>query len=57
VSRVDLHIHSNASDGRYSPEELVVKAVELGLSVIALSDHDSVNGIAPLLAAAKPTPR
>jgi len=31
VSKVDLHIHSTASDGRYSPQEIVRKAVGLGL--------------------------
>ena len=56
MSKVDLHIHSTASDGRFSPEELVRKAAELGLSVIALADHDSVDGIAPALEAAKAFP-
>jgi len=49
VSKVDLHIHSTVSDGRFSPEEIV-------LSVIALADHDSVDGIAPALEAAKAFP-
>jgi len=49
VSKVDLHIHSTASDGRYSPQEIVRKAASLGLEVIALADHDSVDGIAPAL--------
>jgi len=57
VSKIDLHIHSTASDGRFSPEEIVRKAAELGLSVIALADHDSVDGIAPALEAARAFPR
>ncbi len=57
VSKIDLHIHSNASDGHLSPEELVHKAVELGLTTIAITDHDSVDGVAPALAAAKSFPQ
>jgi len=53
VSKVDLHIHSTASDGRHSPQEIVRKAAGLGLEVIALSDHDSVDGIAPALEEAR----
>jgi predicted metal-dependent phosphoesterase TrpH len=56
VSQVDLHIHSTASDGRFSPPALVSKAAALGLTFIALADHDSVDGIAPALAAAKEFP-
>jgi predicted metal-dependent phosphoesterase TrpH len=56
VSRVDLHIHSSASDGRLSPEEVVGESVRRGLSVIALTDHDTVSGVAPALAAARVFP-
>jgi hypothetical protein len=56
VSKIDLHIHSTASDGRFSPAEIVAKSVELGLSVIALTDHDTVNGIASALLAAQAFP-
>jgi predicted metal-dependent phosphoesterase TrpH len=52
VSRVDLHVHSNVSDGRYAPEEIVVKAAGLGLAFLALTDHDSVGGISPARQAA-----
>jgi predicted metal-dependent phosphoesterase TrpH len=52
VSRVDLHVHSNVSDGRYAPEEIVVKAAGLGLAFLALTDHDSVGGISPAKQAA-----
>jgi len=57
VSGVDLHIHSTASDGKLSPEDLVGKAADLGLKVIALTDHDSVDGIPPALDAVKAFPR
>jgi len=57
VSKVDLHIHSNASDGRFSPEDIVHKSAEGGLTIIALADHDTVNGIVPALAAAKAFPQ
>lgn len=56
MSKVDLHIHSTASDGRFSPEEIVRKAAGLGLAVIALSDHDSVAGVIPAMEAAKDFP-
>lgn len=42
---VDLHVHSTASDGTLSPEELVKAAVKCGLSAFALTDHDTVSGI------------
>jgi predicted metal-dependent phosphoesterase TrpH len=56
VSKVDLHLHSSASDGRFSPAEIVRKSAEAGLTVIALTDHDNVDGIAPALEAAKNFP-
>jgi predicted metal-dependent phosphoesterase TrpH len=42
---VDLHTHSTASDGSESPSALVDMAVGLGLSVLALTDHDTLEGI------------
>jgi predicted metal-dependent phosphoesterase TrpH len=56
VFKADLHIHSSASDGRYSPAEIVSKAVASGLTLIALTDHDTVDGIAPALSAAREFP-
>ena len=41
---IDLHTHSNASDGTDSPSELIDKAISKGLDVIALTDHDTVAG-------------
>jgi 3',5'-nucleoside bisphosphate phosphatase len=46
----DLHIHSNFSDGLLSPEEIVRKARDAGLTVIAITDHDTVDGIGPAIA-------
>lgn len=43
---VDLHAHSNESDGTLSPEELVRAAKDAGLSAIALTDHDTAGGVA-----------
>ena len=42
---IDLHTHSTVSDGSSSPSELALMALEKGLSVWALTDHDSVDGI------------
>ena len=51
--RVDLHLHTTASDGRFSPGELVAKAAGAGLEIISITDHDTLDGIAPALAAAR----
>ncbi len=45
MNYVDLHTHSNASDGLYSPTELLRQAKEAGLRVLALTDHDTTNGL------------
>ena len=42
---VDLHVHSNRSDGTMSPTELVDYAAEKGLSAFALTDHDTIDGL------------
>lgn len=42
----DLHSHTTASDGRLSPEELVSRAVERRVDVLAITDHDTVAGLA-----------
>ena len=41
---VDLHVHSNFSDGSDSPKELLEKIVEKGIQVFALTDHDTIGG-------------
>lgn len=50
---VDLHVHSTASDGTFSPEELVKSAVKCGLSAFALTDHDTTLGIDRAIDASK----
>ena len=40
----DLHLHTNFSDGTFTPEELVLQAQKAGLSCIAVTDHDTVEG-------------
>ncbi len=54
--RVDLHLHTTASDGRLTPEEVVQLAAKQGLSVVSITDHDSTDGIAAALAAAESFP-
>ena len=43
--KVDLHIHTNHSDGFYSPEEIVLKAKENEFEAISITDHDNLSGI------------
>lgn len=45
MNYIDLHVHSNASDGSFTPEEVVELAKEAGLSYFALTDHDTVKGV------------
>jgi len=54
--KADLHLHTTTSDGRLAPEALVRLAVEKGLDVIAITDHDSVGGIDDALLAARSFP-
>src|SRR4030042_1313920 len=56
MMKADLHLHTTASDGRLAPKELVSLAVKVGLDVIAITDHDTIGGIAPALAAAEAFP-
>ena len=51
-NRCDLHMHSYHSDGTFSPEELIAEAERVGLSAIALTDHNTVAGLPAFLAAA-----
>lgn len=47
----DLHTHSNASDGALSPTELVRAAADFGLAAVAITDHDTMEGVEEALAA------
>lgn len=50
---MDLHTHTNASDGEHSPEELIALARDRNIAVLALTDHDTTAGIERALAAAE----
>jgi hypothetical protein len=49
----DLHNHTIASDGEYTPTELVNKAAELGLQAVGVTDHDTLNGLGEALTAGR----
>lgn len=51
--RIDLHTHSRVSDGTDTPTRLVLKALEAGLDVVALTDHDTFDGVPEAAAAGK----
>jgi hypothetical protein len=51
MSFVDLHIHSTASDGSLTPRELVAHARAQGMQAVALTDHDTIDGLEEALAA------
>lgn len=53
---IDLHVHSNESDGTFSPTQLVEYALEKKLVAFALTDHDTVNGIKEAVNAASHCP-
>lgn len=53
---IDLHVHSTFSDGSLTPAELVTMAAEIGLRALALTDHDGVDGVGPLLSACAALP-
>ncbi len=55
LQRIDLHVHSNASDGTCTPGELVELALAKNLKAFALTDHDTTAGIAEAVVAAKDT--
>jgi predicted metal-dependent phosphoesterase TrpH len=48
-ARADLHVHSNISDGIHSPSKLVEMAVNLELGALALTDHDTIDGVPEFL--------
>ena len=53
TKKADLHIHTYYSDGTSSPEEVVEDARAAGLSCIAITDHDTLEGVKPTIEAAK----
>ncbi len=44
--KIDLHSHTTASDGHLLPEELIDRAIGFGINVLAITDHDTVEGLA-----------
>jgi len=48
---IDLHTHTTASDGRCTPAELVARASAAGVTVLSVTDHDTVAGCAAVAAA------
>lgn len=50
---IDLHVHSNCSDGTFTPTELVDYALKKKLAAIALTDHDTIDGLPEIFAAAE----
>lgn len=54
--RLDLHLHTHVSDGRVSPADAVAAAVQGGLDVIAVTDHDTAEGVIEARAAAHDLP-
>jgi predicted metal-dependent phosphoesterase TrpH len=53
---VDLHTHTTASDGTFRPSELVAEAARRGVRVLAVTDHDSTDGLAEAIEAARAHP-
>jgi predicted metal-dependent phosphoesterase TrpH len=52
---VDLHVHTTASDGLVTPSGIVTAALDLGLRVVSITDHDSVEGVSEAIDAARGT--
>ena len=50
---VDLHIHTNYSDGVFTPKQAVEYASQIGLSAISITDHDTVDGVQEAIEAGK----
>lgn len=50
-AQIDLHLHTTASDGLHSPTEVVEMTKDLGLKAIAITDHDTIDGLPEALAA------
>ena len=51
--KVDLHTHTYFSDGALSPRELVLRAHEVGITVLSITDHDNIDGLVPAMEVAK----
>lgn len=47
MMKIDLHSHTTASDGRFEPNQLIDRALEFNINVLAITDHDTVDGLSP----------
>jgi predicted metal-dependent phosphoesterase TrpH len=56
-SQVDLHLHTTCSDGRLTPTQLVELVAEKGMRVVAITDHDSTEGLAAVVETSKRFPQ
>lgn len=54
--KIDLHSHTTASDGRYSPSELVDYAIEKKINILSITDHDTTDGVEEALIYSKKLP-
>jgi 3',5'-nucleoside bisphosphate phosphatase len=52
AATIDLHMHTTASDGRWTPETLVARIAALGVAAMAVADHDALDSVAPVAALA-----
>jgi 3',5'-nucleoside bisphosphate phosphatase len=53
MNQIDLHTHTTASDGVLSPAQLIARAAHLGLKVLAITDHDTTDGVTEAAQAAQ----
>lgn len=56
MDMIDLHVHSNASDGSMTPSEVADEAMRMNVSAIALTDHDTISGIPEIMEYTKDKP-
>ncbi len=50
---IDMHLHTTASDGSCSPSEVCQLAIDKGLAAIAITDHDTIDGVSEAISYAK----
>ena len=54
MDTIDMHVHSTASDGTFTPTEVANLALDAGLKAFALTDHDTTNGINEVMSLSLP---
>ena len=45
MSNIDLHCHTTASDGTFSPKDFILEAKRRGVDTVAITDHDTLDGV------------